>query len=121
MSINDPNCIDIIATQPGTDVVRLIIADHLDWTDPEGHWRRLQEKLSAYVGFVDSGELARVTKPPLPATPKISIEVCALYPAPPELQPALDEIAATLAPLDIRFQHAHRPMPLASARGSMLQ
>ena len=116
MSINDPTCIDIIATVPGSREVLLIISDHLDWADPVGHWRVLQDKINGYVGFVVQGDLARVTSPPIPASPEVRIEVRALYPAPPELQPAFDQVAAILKPMGIRFQHAHHPMPLTPGR-----
>ena len=105
MAVDDPNCIDIIATRPGSNEVRLVIADHLDWSDAAAHWALLQEKLNGYVGFIESGQFSQAAHRPLPATPEFCIEVRALYPAPPEFEAVFQQVAAVVAPLGIQFRH----------------
>ena len=59
MTITDPTTIDIVATRPDADVVRLVITDHLDWTAELDHLAMLQEKVNTYLAFVETGELGR--------------------------------------------------------------
>jgi hypothetical protein len=56
MTIEEGGVVDIIVGRDGGGTV-LVVADHLDWTDEEGHLRALQEKLLDYVEGVDTGQL----------------------------------------------------------------
>jgi hypothetical protein len=56
LSVEWSNTIDIVSIDPKGQVV-LTISDHLDWTDSIKHQRTLQNKLNAYVAFVESGEI----------------------------------------------------------------
>lgn len=58
MSVDQTDVVDAVGLDPETGRVTLLIADHLDWEDAEGHTRALQEKLATYVAFVESGQLA---------------------------------------------------------------
>jgi hypothetical protein len=55
MSIEKTNVIDVIGTNIATGAVHLTIADHLEWSTD--HMLKLQEKLNAYLAFVESGEI----------------------------------------------------------------
>lgn len=58
MSILDANVVDIIGVDPSEGIARLIITDHLEWTDPVGeHLYLLQEKINTYLKFLEGGEL----------------------------------------------------------------
>ncbi len=57
MSIEQTNVVDAIGIERTTGIVVLTITDHLDWSDEDGHLRMLQDKINAYVRFVESGEL----------------------------------------------------------------
>lgn len=81
MSIAETNKIDIVGCKPDSSIVRLVITDHLDWADFESHARLLQEKINTYLDFVQSGQLARMTSPKVPANPEVHI-VLALQHAP---------------------------------------
>ena len=59
MAIGNPNNIDIVATKPEDPLIRLVMADHLDWNDEEEHLLSLQAKLNTYLAFVESGQLTR--------------------------------------------------------------
>ena len=96
MTISEPNKIDIVATRPDSRVVRLVVSDHLEWDDVQAHCRLLQNKLNTYLEFVEGGELARLTHPPVPADPAVLIEVALLHAPPPEAQAFLAEAGAML-------------------------
>jgi len=55
MSIEQANVIDAIGTNTATGAVHLTIADHLEWN--ADHMLKLQEKLNAYLAFVEGGEI----------------------------------------------------------------
>jgi len=58
MSILDANVVDIVGVDPDKGIARLIISDHLEWTDPvEEHLLLLQEKINGYLRFLEGGEL----------------------------------------------------------------
>ncbi|WP_345817713.1 DUF6572 domain-containing protein (plasmid) [Paraburkholderia sp. PREW-6R] len=58
MSILDENVVDIIGVDPKKGLARLVIADHLEWTNPvEEHLLLLQEKINSYLCFLEGGEL----------------------------------------------------------------
>lgn len=77
MSIEESGRIDIIATRPGSNEVRLIITDHLPWTDEAKHLLMLQEKINNYISFIESGQLSNVSAPAIPADPQVTIVVAA--------------------------------------------
>jgi hypothetical protein len=84
VSIVETNKIDFVAARPNSSVVRLVIADHLDWSDFEEHARLIQAKVNTYLEFVESGQLARTPKIQLPPAPEIHIELVAQH-APSEV------------------------------------
>lgn len=57
MTIENTSVVDFIAHDNDSPIVRLVIADHLDWTDEPTHLYTLQEKLNRYLAFVEGGEL----------------------------------------------------------------
>jgi CRP-like cAMP-binding protein len=58
VSIEQPNVVDGIATDPVTGEVVLLLSDHLAWDDSEPeHLMLLQEKVNTYLRFIESGEL----------------------------------------------------------------
>ena len=59
MTVADPNTIDIVAHRADANVVRLVIADHLDWTGELDHLAMLQDKLNTYLAFVERGQLRK--------------------------------------------------------------
>jgi hypothetical protein len=73
MSILETDKIDIVGTRPGTNVVRLVVADHLGWDDVERHSKLLQEKINTYIAFVESGQLGNLQEPTIPPSPDVVI------------------------------------------------
>jgi hypothetical protein len=56
MSVDNPNVIDLVSIDKDENVV-LTISDHLEWDDDNEHLLVLQEKINAYIGSIESGEL----------------------------------------------------------------
>jgi hypothetical protein len=106
MAIDEPDRIDFIATRPGSSEVLLVISDHLDWDDPHGHALALQTKIDRYLAFLDSGQLRRVSKPPIPDNPSICIKVRALHEAPAEVSDFLARVKTFLSAQQIRFEYS---------------
>jgi hypothetical protein len=80
MSVDQPDKIDLFITDKDKAHVLLVITDHLDWEefDEEFHLELLQDKLNAYLHFIEDGELIK-TRPDLEGLP-ITIRVDAKYP-----------------------------------------
>jgi hypothetical protein len=63
MSIEETTTVDFVTIENATGNALLTISDHLPWATEEGrHLELLQEKINAYLRFIESGEL--VTKLP---------------------------------------------------------
>lgn len=75
MTIRETTKIDVIGTRG--DHVVLAISDDLDWSDPDLHEALLQDKLNAYLSFVESGQLAEVA--PLAHDGSIEIRLVVLH------------------------------------------
>ncbi len=56
MSIDQLNKNDVISTTPD-DKVMLTISDHHAWDDEGKHLLQLQDKLNAYLQFIESGQI----------------------------------------------------------------
>jgi hypothetical protein len=65
--------------EPGGSAV-LTISDHLPWDDVNEHLYCLQEKLNAYLRFIESGEI--YLKWPKAAGHPVLIDVVMQFPAP---------------------------------------
>lgn len=72
------NVIDFISTQE--DFVWLTIADELDWQEKSNHLILLQDKVNAYLEFIENGQLFETY--PDANSCKIGIEICAKYTIP---------------------------------------
>ena len=60
MSIEQANTVDYVTIDDTSGEAWLTISDHLAWDENEGaHLALLQNKLNAYLRFVESGELVR--------------------------------------------------------------
>ena len=57
MSIQDPKTVDFVSLGIEFDTALLVVSDHLEWTNTLEHQFALQEKLNAYLGFIESREL----------------------------------------------------------------
>jgi len=61
MSVEDLDVIDRVADDLKRNQTVLVISDHLEWGAAEGeHLMLLQEKITTYLGFVESGRIYSV-------------------------------------------------------------
>jgi hypothetical protein len=104
VTITDAETIDIIATRPGSDLVKLVISDHLAWDDVYAHSHLVQAKINTYIAFVESGQLQRVKEPPIPDAPQICIVLAALHPPPPAVDEFLVRVKEFLVSQGIQFE-----------------
>lgn len=56
MSISETNKIDALAVSQDGEALMLLIADHLPWDDEHTHLVVLQDKLNAYMSYIQSGD-----------------------------------------------------------------
>jgi hypothetical protein len=75
MSVENTNVIDYIS-EKGNNVV-LTISDHLEWDEDNEHLFLLQEKINAYIGATESGQLNE--KYPASVGKKITISIALKY------------------------------------------
>lgn len=62
MSVVDNNTVDGVAlTDDGTGII-LLITDHLDWNSEYQHLLMLQEKINAYISFVEEKQYVDIFK-----------------------------------------------------------
>jgi uncharacterized protein DUF6572 len=104
MSVSETDKIDIVATRPDSPIVKLVIADHLTWDDLDGHSRLLQDKINAYLDFVESGQLYRLKEPKIPATPEIRIALVLQHTPTEEARKFLARVEEFLASTKIGFE-----------------
>lgn len=57
MSVEQAQVLDYIGLDKVTGDIVLTISDHLEWDErsEENHLRLLQDKINAYIGYIDSG------------------------------------------------------------------
>ncbi len=56
MSIDQTSVVDFVSTNKENEVV-LTVSDHLEWDEKNEHLHLLQEKINAYLRFIESGEI----------------------------------------------------------------
>ena len=110
MSILDTDKIDIVGTRPGSSLVRLVIADHLDWADFQGHAELLQAKVNTYLGFVESGQLKSMSNPPVPPDARVEILLAAQHAPNGQALEFLEQVRLFLQQAGISFIVEVKPL-----------
>ena len=62
MSVLDKETIDAVAITPDGVGIKLLISDHLAWTDEYEHLLMLQEKINVYIMFLENGQYKDIYK-----------------------------------------------------------
>lgn len=107
MAIDNPGVIDAIGTDRITGAIVLTVSDHLDWTEERHHLRVLQDKLNAYLDFIQSGQLSEDYPDAGDAT--LRIEVIAKHLAPPSAGWFFQKTNEALRQNDVAFDY--KPLP----------
>lgn len=100
MSIDQLDKIDIISTTPQGEVV-LHIADHLEWDKEKEHILLLQDKINAYLQFIESGQVFEDY--PNAVNNKVAIEVIFKYAPPESILPYLEQFKKIVENLEVLF------------------
>ena len=110
MSIDQERVIDYILLGPQTEAISLIITDHLEWSGNEDehehdheHMFKLQEKLNAYLRFVESDEIYE-TYPHLKGR-SIIIEVLCKFPLSDRAQNFYNMICPVIEGAGMKLRH----------------
>ncbi len=101
MAISDVDAVDAAGIEPETGNAMLIISDDLDWSDPVAHLNVLQQKIGAYISFIQSGQLEKSVPETAGRKPKIG--VFQQFEPPENILPILSGIGEQLASLGIEF------------------
>lgn len=101
MTIEQLDIVDFILVEPEGDTV-LTVSDHLAWEDEKEHLRHLQEKLNAYVRFIQSGEIYE--KWPDAVGKPVLIEVVVKHPVPRESLWFFEKATAALMGAGYKFR-----------------
>lgn len=59
MSVVDLNKIDGVGKDKKENALRLIISDHLDWQEEDIHIEVLQDKINAYLQYIDGRQYVK--------------------------------------------------------------
>lgn len=83
MSVEQSEIVDHLGIERESGHVGLVIIDDLDWTDELSHLQMLQDKLNAYLAFIESGEVFERVQSELgksvPSTTPINVTVYAKF------------------------------------------
>ena len=103
MSIEQTNVVDAIGLE-GKDMVVLTIIDAFEWDKTKKHLLLLQDKINAYLRFIESGEI--LVSYPESRGKKVMISLMALHSHDKEAAIFLDRTRGTLenAGYGFRFQ-----------------
>jgi hypothetical protein len=113
MSIKQQNVIDLVVLHPETGNVILILFDPFEWYDDADdgeHLLQLQEKLNAYLSFVQGGQLHKEW--PNALGKAVEFQVHAFYP--PGVQAKRFYELATKTASDVGFSLRFRLRPPGS-------
>lgn len=109
MSLDNVNIVDAVGiveavgAEKGANTVVLSLMDSWDWEDQHKHLSALQEKLNAYFGFVESGQIYD-TYPE--ATGKhLRIDIVSRYPMPEAGYDFLAKASAVASELKMTISH----------------
>ena len=100
MSIASATIVDVVSTDPASGEVVLTISDHLDWTESE-HFSLLESKISAYLSFVESGQLIEAY--PFARDRRVRIDLVLLHTPSASASSTLKNVEVDLASRAIGF------------------
>ncbi len=105
MSVESTNIIDLVGIDRTTGQCVLTVSDHLQWS--REHFGALQEKLNAYLRYIESGEV--YASYPESKAREFVIELALLH-RPNEMASAfLERVRAVITSAGVGFRY--RPLP----------
>lgn len=107
MSLDNPKIVDAIGTEKTTGDIILTITDSWDWADEGQHLLALQNKINAYLDFIESGEIFQ--KYPNAKGRKLVIDVVTRFPLPEIGVQFLEKANAACADLGVTVRNTYYP------------
>ena len=107
MSVDNPEKVDFIGVDKKTGEVVLAISDHLEWADTDNHLIILQDKINAYLSFIENGEI--YDSYPNAVGKKISIQITAQHHFPPDALDFIEKAKTFLSTIDIGLRLIEEP------------
>lgn len=104
MSIEQTNIVDVVSVDRDSGDLLITVSDHLPWDQEEDrHLLLLQEKLNAYLRFVESGEVMK--KFPDANSRNIVINVVGKFPLSVKAKMFFEQAGSAIraAGFDLRF------------------
>jgi hypothetical protein len=102
MSVLDSDRVDFVASKGA--VVQLVMTDHLSWDDVEEHMLALQDKINAYIAFVESGQIDQVANVPPPGERQVIVSIVLKEPAALEVEPFFGEARRILGEIGVGLE-----------------
>lgn len=103
MSIEQPDKVDFVVIDDTSGDVWLTISDHLPWDEESGeHLAMLQEKLNAYVRFIESGEMH--SRFPNTSGRSVVIDVAGKFPLSADARTFFDRASSAIASAGFKLQ-----------------
>jgi Family of unknown function (DUF6572) len=113
MTVLDRDIVDFVARKPDSNVVKLGIADHLEWDrELEWHCERIRDKVETYLTFIETGQIGQLTKVTLPERPEIHIVLFTQFKPAAEAGDFLSRLKAAAGAYGVDFEveeHAFEP------------
>lgn len=103
MSLDNCSVVDAVGVDDVDGTVVLSVIDSWDWNDERRHLEALQEKLNAYFGFVESGQIYESY--PDAAGKPLRIDVVGRYPVSPVGLAFLEKASVVASRLRIAIAH----------------
>jgi len=107
MSISDAGTIDGMGIDRASGDLVLNISDHLDWADEKGHLTALENKVNAYLDYLQSGQLVEDMPEAKGRRPRIA--VYQQFAAPDGATEVLERLGAALHAHGIGFSFGELP------------
>jgi hypothetical protein len=101
MTVERSDVVDFVGINSSGDAV-LTISDHLAWVEVNAHLFCLQEKVNAYLRFIESGEIYE--RFPEAAGRQIIIEVVLKYSAPASVEWFFEKTSAAIESAGFRLK-----------------
>ena len=100
MTVEHHDVVDFVHVEPSGNAV-LTISDHLPWDKINEHLYCLQEKLNAYLRFIESGEIYK--KWPDAVEHSILIDLVMKFPAPASTAAFFEKVSSTIVAAGFKF------------------
>ncbi|MBL8887436.1 MAG: hypothetical protein JNK16_12315 [Phycisphaerales bacterium] len=102
MGLAKANVIDAAGIEEQTSTIVLTIVDEMDWSDADAHLRALQDKINAYIAFIESGQMVQAY--PDKTWSNVAIDIYPLYEYDSRIREILEKAAKSMADLDVQLR-----------------